>query len=769
MRYIRVWKKLTGLFLAILLLSIGLSQQVWAAKDEEVEIPENCTIADLMDLEKQENVVVSVSYDQEMPEIYFITPGDEIYVPGKTDQSQIYVEYGTDTVYYYLPNAQRGSWKIAYDKKKNSELTVNFGIFSNGIWIEDFQVTNLDEEKLTVQFQVSYDEDISYSYNIYAVTTDEDGNVDGQKKIGNGYGDANEEMEETFSLEYLESYEHYHFMLEVELEENENILQDQFITSEEYAYVSAYAPEAMQDFKVTYNLETGELAIDWSDYAVWCDEYIVAVFEEGEEEPFYDNIFDSNTTYMELMTDTELDQIVVELHYRYNDRTSEGISKTIPCKRSKNIITVDTSEFTNAAQAVISYDVEKEVTIWVTVNGETEESTVKKNGNFSVNINEGDNQIEVLYTADPADNIYYFVEKEIYADHTAPLIHLYEDVSGMQIQDESFILVGDVESGATLMINGEAVEVEEDGTFSVPLTLMEGENNFELVATDAAGNASKKTISLTRINAVGSEDQNKTVAEGTDKNKSPLWKQYLPLCISILGTLMIALIVIISYEVSKKKTSKGRATIITLRNLWGGLTLMGAVGTIYTFIEKNNGLKAISGISFLELAKETLQEAYEAVILYNIYKDWFNILFIGTAVCLVLWIIFALAAVIMKIYGQKKKEKKEKAARQPVKKPEVRKTPLPSRKEYIQTQQIKEMQSTERPTEQLDEEPEVKTIEQPEKKPEEESEVKTVEKSETKPEEETVVKTEEKKIFCKYCGNPMKVGSKYCNKCGEKL
>jgi hypothetical protein len=753
MRNTGIWRKLTGVLLVLLLLSVGSCQQAWADNDEEIEIPKNYTTADLMDLEQQENVVVSVSYDKELPDIYFIAPNGDVYAPGKSDESKIYVEYGSSTVYYYLPNARRGSWQIAYDKKTNSELTVNFGLFSNGIWIDDFQVTDIDEddEELTAVFQVSYDEDASYHYTIYAVTMDEDGSVDGQKEIGSGYADANEEVEETFSIDQLESYDYYHFMLEVELEENGNTLQDQFVTEDEYTYVNEDTPEAMEDFTVTLNLETGDLVIDWSDYTVWCDEYIVAVFEDREEEPFYNNTFDSSVTRVELLTDTELSQITVELHYRDNDRTSEGVSKSIPCKASKNIITIDTPEFTNAAQAVITYDVEKETTIWVSVNGETEESTVKGSGNFSINLEEDNNQIQVLYKTANDDNLYYLTEKEIYADHTAPLIHLYEDVSGIKTQDESFVLVGDVESGASLTVNGEEVEVAEDGTFSTALSLIEGENSFELAATDIAGNVSKQTISITRIPVGTSEGQETTVTTEKEASKTSLWKQYLPLGITVLGTLLAALTVIISYEVSRKKTGKIHATVITLRNLWGVLTILGAGGTVYTFIGKTSGLKAISGKAFLELAQDTIQEAYEAVITYHMYEDGFTIFLIGTGISLVLWVLFALIAALIKKHGQKQNKTENETDTEPVQgQEEPVKASEPEKQEDVSVETA---------------EPEKKEEAEKEKEPEREEEPEKEEEPRTAQPEPT----ENKKVFCRYCGNLLKPEAKFCNKCGKKL
>lgn len=60
------------------------------------------------------------------------------------------------------------------------------------------------------------------------------------------------------------------------------------------------------------------------------------------------------------------------------------------------------------------------------------------------------------------------------------------------------IIKGKTEIGAKVAINGKEVPVKEDGTFTLEVELKEGENKFEIIATDPNGNESKVTLTITK-------------------------------------------------------------------------------------------------------------------------------------------------------------------------------------------------------------------------------------------------------------------------------
>ena len=59
-------------------------------------------------------------------------------------------------------------------------------------------------------------------------------------------------------------------------------------------------------------------------------------------------------------------------------------------------------------------------------------------------------------------------------------------------------VLGRIEEGSTLTINGEAVNVNADGTFSVQVDLKVGKNVIDLHATDRVGLETSMNVTMTR-------------------------------------------------------------------------------------------------------------------------------------------------------------------------------------------------------------------------------------------------------------------------------
>ena len=64
--------------------------------------------------------------------------------------------------------------------------------------------------------------------------------------------------------------------------------------------------------------------------------------------------------------------------------------------------------------------------------------------------------------------------------------------------EKTALIKGKTETGAKVAINGKEVQVKEDGTFTLEVELKDGENKFEIIATDPNGNESKVTLTITK-------------------------------------------------------------------------------------------------------------------------------------------------------------------------------------------------------------------------------------------------------------------------------
>jgi hypothetical protein len=141
----------------------------------------------------------------------------------------------------------------------------------------------------------------------------------------------------------------------------------------------------------------------------------------------------------------------------------------------------------------------------VSISGEIVE--VDEQGKFTtmVTLEEGPNIIEVI-ASDLEGNEVSTILAIIYsalptATPTPPVVGgLFLDV--MEPQDESTVTISPVSvSGTTIpdavvSVNGEIVEVDNQGNFTMMVTLEEGPNIIEIVASDLEGNEVSKILAI---------------------------------------------------------------------------------------------------------------------------------------------------------------------------------------------------------------------------------------------------------------------------------
>jgi hypothetical protein len=110
------------------------------------------------------------------------------------------------------------------------------------------------------------------------------------------------------------------------------------------------------------------------------------------------------------------------------------------------------------------------------------------NGSFSYDVRlvEGKNQFQ-FFARDAAGNT-NSTTWTLFLDVTPPPLKVYSPVDGLITNKDSVTVTGLTEPGATITVDGNAVTVEADGTFSYNLTLARGAHPIVVNATDAVGN-----------------------------------------------------------------------------------------------------------------------------------------------------------------------------------------------------------------------------------------------------------------------------------------
>lgn len=150
---------------------------------------------------------------------------------------------------------------------------------------------------------------------------------------------------------------------------------------------------------------------------------------------------------------------------------------------------------TNSARVTIQGNAEPGSSVKFYLNNEPLEKTLVGNdGTFTkrVTLNKEENEI-LAQTVDQAGNesilsspIYIFYIKK------APLLEIeFPPEKEYEAEKEEVEIRGKILPEARLTINNRVVPVRQDGSFSYLVTLSDGENLFEIVATDQAGNLTK--------------------------------------------------------------------------------------------------------------------------------------------------------------------------------------------------------------------------------------------------------------------------------------
>jgi len=150
-------------------------------------------------------------------------------------------------------------------------------------------------------------------------------------------------------------------------------------------------------------------------------------------------------------------------------------------------------EYTNQNPVEIKGVTEPGVTVFVTANDQKEEIVATKEGlfSYSFNLKKGENTISFTAKDSAGNQSQETKSYTITYDNEPPEITLKSPADGSSFygsKQQQITIDGVVKDAETLKINDRIVIIEDDGSFSYPVTLQEGANNFEVTAEDKAGN-----------------------------------------------------------------------------------------------------------------------------------------------------------------------------------------------------------------------------------------------------------------------------------------
>jgi len=98
-------------------------------------------------------------------------------------------------------------------------------------------------------------------------------------------------------------------------------------------------------------------------------------------------------------------------------------------------------------------------------------------------------------------------------DFDGPKLTINNPPDGKVTDNTSIDVQGITEAGATVTVNGKSVDVQEEGEFDYKFTLALGKNTITIVAKDANGNKTSKTIKVTRQSEEEDKEEEKPEAQ----------------------------------------------------------------------------------------------------------------------------------------------------------------------------------------------------------------------------------------------------------------
>lgn len=584
---------------------------------------------DLFTIDRTYHMAVSILFDQEKPAVSFTAPDGTVI-----DGTSLRSDSGDDWVQYYIPDADAGTWKITYDQKSNSKFEVNYSSYMDSIAIDDFWFDITDKDNVSAHFTVTGSASEICQWQIYAVVM-EDETVVGERLLTEGSAALGDAVNHNVYIGDLVDYPNYHLRLDVWQKNGVEEVYDTRIAADTVAASGHTSGDAIDDFRVELNVADGDLLIDWGEWTRYGD-YLVAVFDDAVSltEPFYYTEITDGRTQAEALFDPGVDTLRIEIIEKNNGNNTPANSKTISINNGVKI-TAPASGLTNAFQTRIEYDVPRDITAEVIVNGKSETVNLSGTGNFSINLPDAYNEAELRYSlADP--NVIYIVKFDVIIDIIPPVLRLPENKTAIRVDTKEYILAGVTEADAVLQINGETGVVNADGTFIHNISLAAGENLIKVTATDRAGNVTAQDVIITRTGGVNS---------GTVSSGGGFWDtvtRYLPLIISF--------IISISLLLTKRIVSKGycktnNKRLYILRSVRNTAIIIGsacfAAGSyfLWKYITLN---KLSESEDYFILAQNSIDEAYTALQDTIFCIQMLKYTGIGICCCLVMIIISGL-------------------------------------------------------------------------------------------------------------------------------
>ncbi len=606
--------------------------------------------AKLVTLENYSDITIIVGYDTEKPKVAFIAPNDQRY---EKEEDFDQVIEGDKMIYYCISDAISGDWKVEYDKGKNKNITIDVVPWHKEIKVNSFAFETEAREDYPLpyvkgKFTVEYEG--SYRYILSAVIADADGNVLNKLNMyeGSGYNSG----ENSFSVypDMLPDGE-YLLALEVYAEDGTGTEVRDSISADKTLTVAGNTTQGDSSCMKLYCDMTDHLLdveFDASAQEINCREYALMIVQGDSRQYLSMQTYDTAVFSDRVIFDPADGDITVQVnakdYYGKYISWSETFTPEMPIALS-----IETPEVTNDLNAVIDFDAGEGSYPGTIVVGEKSKNvqfTGKNKAQVSLETMEV-NEVEVRVIK---GQVAFFIKKRISVDTIPPAIDIYGASDDMVTAESEVVFVGTTDTEAVFTCNGDEVELDSHGRFSITKDLDEDVNEFRFEAADKAGNSTVRVVRVSKT-AAG------TTKSSSSSKGSGILKLFAAMGLTSLYALIVGGISILVLKRKEKKMKKA-SSVLTVLTVF-------AVSLIFTFAgigawqlhSHFSKDKELSGSSLVDMLRSSPMSDIAAKIdtskefLYSSYISFG----IAAAIALLLAVCFIVKRQIAKRKGRKNK------------------------------------------------------------------------------------------------------------------
>jgi len=594
---------------------------------------------DLFYNDDKQSIQINISFEHSDVDLRLVTPSGRIITP-EEDSADVTVFSSSSGMYFIIKDAEKGQWKISYDKGSNEKISASVDKYQEPIWITSFDIVSIEDELLTYDFLVEHTEETHYNY-IISLSTDNEGGA--KKTLTTGYAYANSNVSGTINISNVNTHDEYYLQLYVNYYEN-GLEYFDLVYSESFSYVNKTYVSPVSDFDITVYPSTSYINVNWKSYVPYEADQIY-VIAKGDGNVIYSSLYNpweydqSTISYEE---GTKSVEIGISVQNSYGI-ISETLYKTILIEKEDKDFKLNISEegLINSYQWIFGYENAVNQQIDFTINDVVQSLVLDGSGEKYLELPSEVNNIVLSYI--DTEGIRYEYPLIVSVDSIPPYLKILENIDGSSTLNDSVIITGRTDVGSILAINDTEVTVDEDGLFIYTLPLVVGTNEIIITSADQVGNVTSYTASIQRKdNGLAVMNRSEVSSQG---GSTPFIKRFFPWNIIALSLIVIIIVLVIILSVKKKRRKsvdkqekKSKLKLLYGLSLGFGIltAVLGIGGMVYYIIRRNYEKSE----EYIRLAYETVGEAYDYLVLTQKIKDISLVILIIAAVLIVLAVIF---------------------------------------------------------------------------------------------------------------------------------